>query len=92
YSQANSREDKRNLFLVLLDYVLHQINETGVAIGDSEYSFEEIQPLASMLTLADAAEAFYIAVKHGVEGIGEVLRGSISAALSRYPNVERLNV
>ncbi|KAI3991511.1 hypothetical protein MKX01_003253, partial [Papaver californicum] len=92
YSQANSREEKRNLFLVLLDYVLHQINETCIAIGDSEYSFEEIQPLASMLTLADAAEAFYIAVKHGVEGIGEVLRGSISAALSRYPNVERLNV
>ncbi|XP_026413912.1 uncharacterized protein LOC113309656 [Papaver somniferum] len=92
YSQANSREEKRNLFLVLLDYVLHQINETCVAIGDSEYSFEEIQPLASMLTLADAAEAFYIAVKHGVEGIGEVLRGSISLALSRYPNAERLNV
>ncbi|RZC93283.1 hypothetical protein C5167_030406 [Papaver somniferum] len=73
YSQANSREEKRNLFLVLLDYVLHQINETCIAIGDSEYSFEEIQPLASMLTLADAAEAFYIAVKHGVEGIGELL-------------------
>ncbi|KAI3903789.1 hypothetical protein MKW92_012938 [Papaver armeniacum] len=92
YSLANSREEKRNLFLVLLDYVLHQINETCIAIGDSEYSFEEIQPLASMLTLADAAEAFYIAVKHGVEGIGEVLRGSISLALSRYPNAERLNV
>ncbi|OVA03519.1 hypothetical protein BVC80_1651g18 [Macleaya cordata] len=92
YSQANSREEKRNLFLVLFDYVLHQINETCLATGDSEYNFEEIQPLATMLTLADAPEAFYIAVKHGVEGIGEVLRGSISAALSRYPNSERLNV
>ncbi|XP_058109747.1 uncharacterized protein LOC131252965 isoform X2 [Magnolia sinica] len=91
YSQANLREEKRNLFLVLFDYVLHQINEAYVAAGASAYSYEDIQPLATMLTLADAPEAFYIAVKHGVEGIGEILRRSISESLSRYPNFERLN-
>ncbi|XP_043701219.1 uncharacterized protein LOC122651756 isoform X2 [Telopea speciosissima] len=92
YSRANSMEEKRNLFLVLFDYVLYQINETCLATGGSEYSFDEIQPLAAMLSLANAPEAYYIAVKHGVEGIGEILRGSISAALSRYPNSEHLKM
>ncbi|KAJ4969973.1 hypothetical protein NE237_003072 [Protea cynaroides] len=92
YSRANSMEEKRNLFLVLFDYVLYQINETCLATGGSEYSFDEIQPLAALLSRANAPEAFYIAAKHGVGGIGEILRGSISAALSRYPNSERLNM
>ncbi|XP_042476064.1 uncharacterized protein LOC122057826 isoform X2 [Macadamia integrifolia] len=92
YSRANSMEEKRNLFLVLFDCVLYQLNETCLATGGSEYSFDEIQPLAAMLSLANAPEAYYIAVKHGVEGIGEILRGSISAALSRYPNSEHLNM
>ncbi|XP_077232882.1 uncharacterized protein LOC143872822 [Tasmannia lanceolata] len=91
YSRANSKEEKRNLFLVLFDYVLCQINETSLATRGSEYSFDEIQPLATMLSLADAPEAFYISLKHGVEGIGQILRSSISRALSRYPNFERLN-
>ncbi|XP_043718502.1 uncharacterized protein LOC122666550 [Telopea speciosissima] len=92
YSRANLMEEKSNLFLVLFDYVLYQINETCLATGGSEYSFDEIQPLAAMLRLANAPEAFYIAVKHGVGGIGELLRGSISASLSRYPNCEHLNM
>ncbi|KAF5177507.1 Armadillo-type fold containing protein [Thalictrum thalictroides] len=92
YSQANSREEKRNLFLVLLDYALHHINEACVAAGYSEYSNDEIQLIATTLSLSDAPEAFCISVKHGVQGIGELIRGSISAALSRYPNKERLNM
>ncbi|XVE52701.1 hypothetical protein DITRI_Ditri02bG0144300 [Diplodiscus trichospermus] len=58
----------------------------------SEYSDDEIQPIATLLALADAPEAFYISVKLGVEGIGELLRRSISAALSGLPNSERLNM
>lgn len=92
YSLANSREERRNLYLVLFDYVLHQINETCIATSVSEYTDDEIQPLATLLTLADAPEAFYISVKLGVEGIGEILKRSISTALTRYPNSERLNV
>lgn len=91
YSLANSREERRNLYLVLFDYVLHQINETCIATGVNEYSDDEIQPLAVLLTLAEAPEAFYIAVKLGVEGIGEILRRSTSSMLSKYPNGERLN-
>ncbi|XVF75368.1 hypothetical protein PTKIN_Ptkin13bG0182700 [Pterospermum kingtungense] len=92
YSSSTSREERKHLYLVLFDYVLHQINEICISTGVSEYSDDEIQPIAALLALADAPEAFYISVKLGVEGIGELLRRSISAALSRYPNSERLNM
>ncbi|XWS56557.1 hypothetical protein CRYUN_Cryun09bG0095600 [Craigia yunnanensis] len=92
YSLSTSREERKHLYLVLFDYVLHQINETCISTGVSEYSDDEIQPIATLLALADAPEAFYISVKLGVEGIGELLRRSISAALSGYSNSERLNM
>ncbi|CAI0411348.1 unnamed protein product [Linum tenue] len=92
YSLANLREDRRNLYLVLFDYVLHQINQACATAGVSEYSNDEIQPLATLFSLVDAPEAFYISVKLGVEGIAELLRRSISAALARYSNNERLNM
>ncbi|KAK1421276.1 hypothetical protein QVD17_23476 [Tagetes erecta] len=88
---SNSREGRRNLYLVLFDYVVHEINESCIAIGISEYSNDEIQPIASLLTLADAPEALHISVKLGIEGIGDILKRSISAALPRYSNSERLN-
>lgn len=91
YSLATTREERRNLYSVLFDYVLHQINEACSAAGLSEYTGDEIQPLAVRLALADAPEAFYISVKLGVEGIGEILRRSIAAALSGFSNSERLN-
>ncbi|CAA6654937.1 unnamed protein product [Spirodela intermedia] len=91
YSHASSREEKRDLFSVLFDYVLQQINDNYMSTGAS-YNFEDMQYLATMLTLAEAPEAFYIAIKHGVEGIGEILRRSIASALSRSPNFERLNM
>ncbi|KAI3721282.1 hypothetical protein L2E82_32288 [Cichorium intybus] len=89
---SNSREGRRNLYLVLFDYVVHEINENCIATGISEYSNDEIQPIASLLTLADAPEALHISVKLGIEGIGDILRRSISAALPRYSNSERLNM
>ncbi|KAL9388698.1 hypothetical protein Peur_017303 [Populus x canadensis] len=92
YSLANLREERRNLYLILFEYVLHQINEACIAAGLSEYGDNEIQPIATLLTLANAPEALYMSVKLGVEGIGELLRRSISSALSRYPNNERLNL
>ncbi|KAL0855151.1 hypothetical protein Bca101_060303 [Brassica carinata] len=91
YSLATTREERRNLYSVLFDYVLHQINEACSAAGLSEYTDDEIQPLAVRLALADAPEAFYISVKLGVEGIGEILRRSIAASLSGFSNSERLN-
>ncbi|CAN6803903.1 unnamed protein product, partial [Brassica oleracea] len=91
YSLATTREERRNLYSVLFDYVLHQINEACAAAGLSEYTDDEIQPLAVRLALADAPEAFYISVKLGVEGIGEILRRSIAASLSGFSNSERLN-
>lgn len=79
------------MYSVLFDYVLHQVNETCVATGGNEYSDDEIQPLATLLAQANAAEAFYISVKLGVERIGELMRRSMVSTLSRYPNRERLN-
>ncbi|KAK9126926.1 hypothetical protein Scep_015772 [Stephania cephalantha] len=61
-----------------IEFICLEINESFLAAGDSEYSIEEIQPLASLLILADAPEAFHISIKHGVEGIGEILRRSMS--------------
>lgn len=87
---SNSREQRRNLYLVLFDYVLHKINETCTVAGVSEYSDDEVRPIATLLVLADAPEALHISVKLGVEGIVELLRISISTALSTYPNNERL--
>ncbi|XP_058753704.1 uncharacterized protein LOC131626883 isoform X2 [Vicia villosa] len=92
YALVNSREERKNLYSVLFDYILHQVNETCTATGVNEYSDDEIQPLASLLAQANAPEAFYISVKLGVECIGEILRRSIASTLSRYPNSERLNV
>ncbi|KAF2296025.1 hypothetical protein GH714_035740 [Hevea brasiliensis] len=61
-----------------------------------EYSLaslrEQEKSIFALLSLADAPEAFYISVKFGVEGIGELLRRSVSTALSRYSNNERLNM
>ncbi|XP_050385714.1 uncharacterized protein LOC126802181 isoform X1 [Argentina anserina] len=92
YSLAKSKDERRNLFLVLFDYVLHQINEACIATGGTEYSDDEIQPLVALLTMADASEAIYICIKLGLIGIGELMKNSISDALSRYPNSERLNL
>ncbi|KAK3166632.1 hypothetical protein QOZ80_1AG0048320 [Eleusine coracana subsp. coracana] len=92
YSRANSREEKRDLFFVIFDYVVHQINEACLAGGISTYNYDDAQPLASLLAFADAPEAFYISVKHGVEGVGDMLRKAISVALSQSAEYDQLNM
>jgi hypothetical protein len=92
YSRANSREEKSDLFFVIFDYVVHQINEACLAGGISTYNYDDAQPLASLLAFADAPEAFYISVKHGVEGVGDMLRKAISAALSQSAEYDQLNM
>ncbi|KAI5401850.1 uncharacterized protein LOC127098080 isoform X1 [Lathyrus oleraceus] len=91
YALVNSKEERKNLYSILFGYVLHQINERCVATRVNEYGDDEIRPLATLLAQTNAADAFYISVKLGVEGIGGLLRRSIASPLSRYPNSERLN-
>uniref|UniRef100_A0A803N5T8 Uncharacterized protein n=1 Tax=Chenopodium quinoa TaxID=63459 RepID=A0A803N5T8_CHEQI len=91
YSLARTREEKRNLYSLLFDYVLHHINVANIATGGPEYLIDEIQPLATLLSLANAPEAFHISVNLGVDRIGELLRRSVSSALSRYSDSEQLN-
>ncbi|KAL4188937.1 hypothetical protein AMTRI_Chr08g204570 [Amborella trichopoda] len=83
YSRANTMEEKRNLFALLLDYVVHQLNETCLAREGFMYGSDEIQPIAAMLTILDAPEAFHVSVKYGLEGVGGLLRRSTSATMSR---------
>ncbi|KAK4367299.1 hypothetical protein RND71_015179 [Anisodus tanguticus] len=89
---SNSREERRNLYLVLFDYALHQINESCIASGTSDYSDDEVQPVAMLLLLADAPEALHISVKLGLDRILELLQRPISSALSKYPNSDRLSM
>ncbi|KAK9682240.1 hypothetical protein RND81_10G060500 [Saponaria officinalis] len=91
YSLARTTDERRNLYSLLFDYVLHQINVANITSGVPEHGIGEIQPLATLLCLANAPEAFHISVKLGVQGIGELLRRSVSATLSRYSDSERLN-
>ena len=62
-----------------------------MAAGLETYNYDDAQPLASLLASADAPEAFYISVKHGVEGVGDMLTKAISAALSHSAEYEQLN-
>lgn len=91
YTFVSSRDERRNLYLLLFDYVLHQINDDCVVNGVSDFGDEEIRAIASLLILADSPEAFYMTVKVGVAGVVKILKGSISSALSRYPNRDRLS-
>ncbi|XP_074280627.1 uncharacterized protein LOC141605646 isoform X2 [Silene latifolia] len=91
YSLARTTDERRNLYSLLFDHVLHQLNVANIASGVPEHGIGEIQPLATLLYLANAPEAFHISVKLGVQGIGELLRRSVSATLSRYSDSERLN-
>ncbi|PKA52462.1 hypothetical protein AXF42_Ash019088 [Apostasia shenzhenica] len=92
YSQANSREEKRNLFLVLFDYALHQINGSCLAAGGSAYSFHEVQVVISLFDLVNAPEAYYVAVKHGVEDVGRFLEKYLLGALCKSHNNERVDL
>ncbi|XP_078429132.1 uncharacterized protein LOC144701249 [Wolffia australiana] len=92
YSHATSREERRDLFSLLFDYVLCEINDSCLATGSPSYNFEDVQYLATMLSAAEAPEAFYISIKHGLGGIGGILKGSIASALTRSPNFVHLNL
>ncbi|KAJ3676445.1 hypothetical protein LUZ60_003857 [Juncus effusus] len=90
YSRARSKEEKRDLFLVLFDHAVHEINSSCAANGVASYAFEDIRPLVSLFTVNDfASEAFYLMVKNGSDGIGDVLRSSIFRRNSEF---EHLNL
>ncbi|KAJ4779233.1 hypothetical protein LUZ62_063490 [Rhynchospora pubera] len=92
YSRAELKEEKRDLFFILLDYVVHQINQACMTSGLSVYTYEDIKPLVSLFMVGDRGpEAFYATVKYGVEGTGDILRSSISRAFSHSVENEHLS-
>ncbi|KAF3330486.1 hypothetical protein FCM35_KLT03840 [Carex littledalei] len=93
YSRAESKQEKRDLFMILLDYAVHQINEMCIARGVSTYTYEDIKPLVSLFMVGNhAPEAFYLTVKYGVEGTGDILRSSISRAISHTVDNKHLSL
>lgn len=79
--------------MILLDYAVHQINEMCIARGVSTYTYEDIKPLVSPFMVGNhAPEAFYLTVKYGVEGTGDILRSSISRAISHTVDNKHLSL
>lgn len=91
YARAKSTEVRRNLFSIVMDYVVLELNEKLTLSGKSLPGIDEIQAVVAALILADAPEALGIAFKHGLKNVGEGLLKSITAALSRDVDSGRLN-
>ncbi|XP_057812898.2 uncharacterized protein LOC131026903 isoform X1 [Cryptomeria japonica] len=91
YARANAVEAKNNLFGVLFGYVLHQPKSKWLTTGKSMPVDDEIQAIATVLALADAPEAFAVALKLGLHGVGEELKKSIVKSMSRDVTSGHLN-
>ncbi|KAH7440215.1 hypothetical protein KP509_04G096700 [Ceratopteris richardii] len=91
YARANSAEAKSNLFCIVLDYILHELNMNNLSAGRSLPSVDDVQASVGALHLADSAEVLGFGFKYGVKNIGEGLFGTISAAMSRDIDSGRLN-
>ncbi|KAI5071011.1 hypothetical protein GOP47_0013262 [Adiantum capillus-veneris] len=91
YTRANSAEAKANLFCVILDYVLLQLNINHSSTGRSQPSADDIQAVFGALLLADGAKVLGFALKHGIRNVGEGLFETIATAMSRDIDSGRLN-
>ena len=91
YARAKTAETKKNLFAVLLDFVLHDLLQASVISEKPPPSLEEIQAVVSALCLADAPESFALAFKQGLQGVGEGIAKSIVTAMARDVTNGRLN-
>lgn len=90
YARAHSMEAKANLFCIVLDYVLHELNLKHLPTV-SQPSADEIQAVVGALLLADGAEVIGFALKHGIKNVGEGLFETIATAISRDIDSGRLN-
>ncbi|KAH9326163.1 hypothetical protein KI387_006341, partial [Taxus chinensis] len=91
YARANAVEAKNNLFGVLFGYVVHELKSKCLTRGNSMPTDDEIQAIATVLSLADAPEAFSVALKLGLHDVGEELKKLIVTAMSRDVTSGHLN-
>lgn len=91
YARARTAESKQNLFAVLLDFVLHDLQQAATICEKEPPSIEEVQAVVSALCLADAPESFALAFKQGLQGVGDNIAKSIGTAMSRDVTNGRLN-
>lgn len=91
YARAKTSEAKRNLFAVLFDYILYDLERTVRSRQEQFPPIEEIQAVATALCLAEASECFAFAFRQGLSGVGEALAKSICTAMARDVTSGRLN-
>lgn len=91
YARAKTAETKQNLFAVLLDFVLQDLLQAAAISEKQPPSIEEVQAVVSALCLADAPEAFALAFRQGLQGVGESIAKSIVTAMARDVTNGRLN-
>jgi hypothetical protein len=91
YARAKTSEAKRNLFAVLFDYVLYNLENHALSRKKPFPSTEQIQAVATALSLAEASECFAFAFRQGLPGVGEALAKSIVTAMARDVTSGRLS-
>ncbi|KAL2632070.1 hypothetical protein R1flu_016756 [Riccia fluitans] len=91
YARAKTAEAKRNLFAVLFDFVLSELEEQAVSSQKQCPGTEQIQAVATSLCLAEASECYALAFKQGLPGVGKALTKSITAAMNRDVTNGRLD-
>ncbi|OAE25014.1 hypothetical protein AXG93_523s1190 [Marchantia polymorpha subsp. ruderalis] len=91
FARAKTLEAKRNLFAVLFDFVLYDLEDESTSNQMLFPGTEEIQAVATALCLAEAPECYALAFKQGLPGVGEALSKSITTAMARDVTSGRLN-
>ena len=91
YGRAKSSQERTNLFCVVLDSILTQMDNKLHISGNPCLGFDDIQAVVGALCLADAAESVGFALKYGLKSVGKGLFKAITAAMSRDIESGRLN-
>ncbi|KAL3687227.1 hypothetical protein R1sor_013536 [Riccia sorocarpa] len=91
YARAKTPEAKRNLFAVLFDFVLSELEEGAVRSQKQFSGSEKIRAVATSLCLADASEYYALAFKQALPEVGKALLKSITTAMNRNVTSGRLD-
>ncbi|KAL3689988.1 hypothetical protein R1sor_016297 [Riccia sorocarpa] len=91
YAKAKTPEAKRNLFAVLFDFVLSELEEEAARSQKQFPGNEKIRAVATSLCLAEASECYALAFKQGLPGVGKALLKSITTAMNRDVTSGRLD-
>ncbi|KAL3687266.1 hypothetical protein R1sor_013575 [Riccia sorocarpa] len=83
YTRAKTPGAKRNLFAVMFDLVLSELEEGAVRSQKQFPGSEKMRAVATSLCLAEASECYDLAFKQGLPGVGKTLFKSIRTVMYR---------